>query len=102
MTENQKCNCGKEAVHQFNPEDGTEIIYLCDTCYQDFIKCQECKTNNCLTSEGKIRMRPKADGSITRVCEDCSKNVELTKKIKTLQEKILDEGHPELKTSPRF
>ena len=24
--DNPKCNCGKEATHQFNPEDETEII----------------------------------------------------------------------------
>src|SRR2546421_694010 len=61
---NSKCSkCSIQAKHSFDPEDGTAIIYLCDTHYEEFIKCQECKTNNCLTSEGKIRLRPKADGS---------------------------------------
>src|SRR4051812_33785857 len=103
MTENQKCKCGKEAFHRFNPEDGTEIIYLCDTHYQEFIKCQECKTNSALKEDGKtIRMRTKIDGSVVRTCEECDKKIELAKKIKTLQEKILNEGHSELKTSTRF
>src|SRR2546423_1778895 len=102
MTEKQKCSkCGNEATKSLIlTKEGNiaETLALCDSCYQKEVSCQECGKED----EKEMPQEAEKNGQKVKVCRECRNSIELSQKIKALQEKILNEGHPELKTSMEF
>jgi hypothetical protein len=103
MTERQKCQkCGvNNAKHggltfkiiDTNETDRTYDYPLCEPCYQEILKCQECKTNKCKA------ITTKHDGEKARVCSEClqkvqevKESIQKGKEIKARLEEYLEDG----------
>jgi len=91
MTEKQKCSkCGvNEFVHNGITIESKKFYdgLLCEPCYQELTKCQECKVNSFLIDKNTVRVAIKNEKEIY-ACAECHKKLSQNQAIEEIKEQI--------------